>query len=126
MDNFNPMLIGRMKNAPKEVTDMVADIMIESILSSSIIPEESKIEVRIMQICRDIEAAVHKAMDDFACPIPPTEEGKEVQRKAFPARQAFLEYLQLMKGGLDTFLSQVPAPDIPPEYRDIERRLKDR
>lgn len=125
MDNFNPMLIGRMKNAPKEVTDMVADIMIESILSSSI-PEESKIEVRIMQICRDIEATVHEAMNNFACPIPPTEEGKEVQRKAFPARQAFLEYLQLMKGGLDTFLQQVPAPDIPPEYRDIERRPKGR
>ena len=98
MNDFNPMLIGRMKNAPKEVADMVADIMIESILSSSI-PEEVKIEVRIMQICRDIEATVHKAMNDFACPIPPTEEGKEVQRKAFPARQAFLEYLQLMKGG---------------------------
>lgn len=125
MDNFNPMLIGRMKNAPKEVTDMVADIMIESILSSSI-PEESKIEVRIMQICRDIEATVHEAVNNFACPIPLTEEGKEVQRKAFPARQAFLEYLQLMKGGLDTFLQQVPAPDIPPEYRDIERRLKGR
>lgn len=125
MNDFNPMLIGRMKNAPKEVTDMVADIMIESILSSSI-PEESKIEVRIMKICRDIEATVHKAMNDFACPIPPTEEGKEVQRKALPARQAFLEYLQLMKGGLDTFLQQVPAPDIPPEYRDIEGRLKGR
>ena len=123
MDNFNPMLLGRMKNAPKEVTDMVADIMIESILSSSI-PEEVKIEVRIMQICRDIEATVHKAMNDFACPIPPTEEGKEVQRKAFPARQAFLEYLQLMKGGLDTFLEQVPAPDIPSKYKDIEGRLK--
>ena len=125
MNDFNPMLIGRMKNAPKEVTDMVADIMIESILSSSI-PEEIKIEVRIMQICRDIEATVHKAMNDFACPIPLTKEGKEVQRKAFPARQAFLEYLQLMKGGLETFLDQVPAPDIPPEYKDIEGRLKGR
>lgn len=125
MNDFNPMLLGRMKNAPKEVTDMVADIMIESILSSSI-PEETKIEVRIMQICRDIEATVHKAMNDFACPIPPTEEGKEVQRKAFPARQAFLEYLQLMKGGLDSFLEQVPAPDIPPKYKDIEGRLKGR
>ena len=123
MNDFNPMMISRMKNAPKEVTDMVADIMIESILSSSI-PEESKIEVRIMKICRDIEATVNKAMNDFALPIPPTEEGKEVQRKAFPARQAFLEYLQLMKGGLDTFLQQVPAPDIPPEYKDIPGRLK--
>lgn len=123
MNDFNPMRISRMKNAPREVTDMVADIMIESILSSSI-PEEVKIEVRIMKICRDIEATVHKAMNDFACPIPPTEEGKEVQRKAFPARQAFLEYLQLMKGGLETFLQQVPAPDIPPEYKDITGRLK--
>ena len=125
MNDYEPLLTGRFANAPREVKDFIAEFMIASILRSDI-PEESKIEVKLLKICKELEHSIHKVMEDFGCPIPSTEEGKEVQRKAFPARQACLEYLQLMKEGLETFLDQVPAPDIPPEYKDIEGRLKGR
>ena len=120
--DYTPEMRRKFRNAPRAAKDLLAEIMIDGILSSDI-PEESKIEVRLMKICKEIEDEVHNIMTDFATPLPSHEtEGKEVQQKAFPARQACLEYLQLVKGGLDAFRQQVPAPHIPEKYK---RPLRD-
>lgn len=116
MNEHEPILTGRMKNAPKVVRDYVADMMIDAILSTNI-PKESKIEVQIMKAYRDVRDVLEDAFRGYSCPIPQTEEGKEVQERIYPARKEFLEYLQLMKAGLDSFLVANPIPDIPPKFR---------
>ena len=108
-------------NAGKETKELLADILANVILSSSI-PEESKIEVRIMLAYRELDDLLSKTSNGFAAPIPPTEAGEKFQEEAYPTRKEFLEYLQLMKVGLDSFLAANPVPEIPPEVRsDIER-----
>lgn len=125
--DYTPDFRKKYENAPPAVRNMLVDILTDSILSSDNIPEEIKIEVRIMAICREVEATVHKAMDDFACPLPSFDpEGSEVQRRVFPARQQFLEYMQLVQGGLNAFLQQCPPPDIPARFRDMVNRRHDR
>ena len=115
MNEYEPILTGRLKNAPWEVKNMVADIMIDAILADDRIPKESKIEVQIMKAYKDIETLLDVTYKGYACPIPPTEEGKEVQARIYPARKEFLEYLLLMKAGLESFLAANPIPDIPPQ-----------
>lgn len=121
--NFTPELRKALDNAPKSAKDILAEILIESILSDSSIPEDVKIEVRLTKICREIGDAVHRIVEDYATPLPSFDpEGAEVRKKALPARQACLEYLQLMKGGLENFRQQVPAPDIPERFKEAVRR----
>lgn len=102
--------------ASKEVKDLLGKILAESILSSSL-PEEHKIEIRIMTAFRDFQEVMNNAYEGFANPIPPTEEGEAFAKEIYPSRQEFLEYLQLMKAGLDSFLAANPIPEIPPEVR---------
>lgn len=115
--DYTPEMRRKFREAPRAVKDILAEMIMDGIISSDY-PEESKIEVRLMKICKEIEDEVNNLMTDFATPLPSHDpEGKEVQRKAFPARQACLEYLQLVKGGLDTFRQQVPAPEIPEKFK---------
>lgn len=100
--------------ASRESKDLLASILADVILSIDI-PEESKIEVRIMKAANDLESTLHKAGIGFSEPIPPTEEGERLQKQLYPARKEFLEYLQLAKAGLDSFLAATPIPEIPPE-----------
>ena len=121
---FTSEMRNHISKAPKEVQSLLADIMIDAILGSDY-PEEAKIEVRLVKISKEIEDTVHEILEDFATPLPPyEEEGKEAQMRAFPARKQCLEYLELVKQGLDTFRQQVPAPDIPEKYKDDIRRHK--
>ena len=108
-----------LQNAPLPVKNLLADLMVESILAADGIPEESKIEVRIMKVCHEIQETVNKAMNDYGCPLPQSDpEGSEAMRNAYPVRREFLEYMQLMKNGLDTFLQQCPPPEIPQKFKD--------
>ena len=126
MNEYEPILTGRLKNAPREVKDIVADIMIDAILTSDAIPKESKIEVQIMRAYKDIEALLDETFNGYSCPIAPTAEGKEVQARIYPARKEFLEYLLLMKAGLESFLAANPIPDIPPKFRRAVQEQLDR
>lgn len=126
MNEYEPILNGRLKNAPKEVKDAVADIMIDAILSSESIPKESKIEVRIMKAYKDLEALLEETFKGYSCPIPQTEEGKKVQAQIYPARKEFLDYLLLMKAGLESFVAANPIPDIPPKFRRAVQEQLDR
>jgi len=113
MFNPTPNFDSRLTGASKEAKELLSELLIDAILNSSI-PEEYKIEVRIVQAYRELDTALEQAFLGFVCPIPPTEEGEEIIKRIYPARQAFLEYLKLMKGGLENFLVNVPVPDIPP------------
>lgn len=105
------------EKAPREVKDLLADMMVASILESDF-PEESKIELRITKVCQEIHKKVDAIMCDYANPMPFHEpEGKEAAINAYPTRKSCLEYLELVKGGLDTFRQEVPAPYIPEKYR---------
>lgn len=111
MFNPTPEMSKKLQDAPRELKKLLADILTESILSSNI-PEENKIEVRIMRGYEELDELLSRTVRVFGCPIPP--EDQELAKRIYPARQAFLEYLKLMKGGLENFLVNVPAPDIPP------------
>ena len=126
MNEYEPILNGRLKNAPREVKDMVADIMIDAILADNRIPKESKIEVRIMKAYKDVHDLFEDVYKGYACPIPPSEEGKEVQARIYPARKEFLDYLLLMKAGLESFVAANPIPDIPPKFRRAVQEQLDR
>ena len=115
MFNPTPDMAKRLHEAPQELKNLLVDILSETILSSNI-PEESKIEVRIMNTYGKLDDLLSRTTRAFGCPIPATEEGKALAKRIYPARQAFLEYLQLTKAGLENFLVNVPVPDIPPEY----------
>lgn len=113
MFNPTPDVSKKLQEAPLELKKLLADILTESILSSNI-PEESKIEVRIMSAYSELGELLSRTARVFGYPIPPA--GQELAKQIYPARQAFLEYLQLTKAGLENFLANVPVPDIPPEY----------
>lgn len=113
MFNPNSDMSKKLQEAPQELKKLLADILTESILNSNI-PEQSKIEVRIMKAFGELDELLTKTAKHFGCPIPCVEE--ELCNRVYPARQAFLEYLQLTKAGLEDFLANVPLPDIPPMY----------
>ena len=115
MFNPTPDMAKRLHEAPEGAKKLLVDILTDAILNSDI-PEESKIEVRIMQTFSELDELLMKTSRLFGCPTPSTEEGRNIAKKIYPARQAFLEYLQLTKAGLENFLLNVPVPDIPPEY----------
>lgn len=117
MIDFNPNTEERYNKASLESKMLLADMLTEMILRSPSVPEESKIEVRIMDTYRKFDTRLAEVFQGFATPIPSTGGGKEVQQRVYPARQAFLEWLQLTAAGLDSFLAATPIPDIPPEMR---------
>lgn len=121
MFNPTPDMAKRLHEAPQELKNLLVDILSESILSSNI-PEESKIEVRIMKTYSELDNLMSRTTRAFGCPIPATEEGKALAKRIYPARQAFLEYLQLTKAGLENFLVNVPVPDIPPRVCQTGRK----
>lgn len=108
---FNP--------TPEMLKKPLSDILTELILSSNI-PEESKIEVRIMSAYREMDELLSRTARAFGCPIPSADQ--ELAKQIYPARQAFLEYLQLTKAGLENFLTNVPVPDIPPRVPQACRK----
>lgn len=113
MYNMTPDMAKQLNDAPVAAKKLLASILTEAILSSDI-PEEHKIEWRIMTARAELGELVSETTRRFAIPIPPKDE--ETAKRIYPARRAFLEYLGLMKEGLENFLRNVPVPDIPPEY----------
>ena len=113
MYNITPNFEKSLNEASTETKKLLASLLTEAILGSSI-PEEHKIECRIMMAFEELDELMSKTARRFAIPIPPSEE--ELVKRIYPARQAFLEYLGLVKEGLENFLLNVPVPDIPPEY----------
>ena len=115
MFNFNPETEKHFDNASLDAKMLLAEMLCGMILNSDNIPEESKIEVRIMEAYRKFDIRLTEVFKGFSCPIPThTEAGREVQERAYPARQAFLEWLQLTAAGLESLLAVHPVPDIPP------------
>lgn len=117
MSMFTPNTEDRFNNASLDAKMLLADMLAGMILNSESIPEESKIEVRIMDAYRKFDTRLTEVFKGYSCPIPGTEAGKEVQKRVYPARQAFLEWLQLTAAGLESLLAVHPVPDIPPEFR---------
>lgn len=114
---FDPIsdLEKRYNNASMDAKLLLADLITEAALRSNL-PEHKKFEVRIMSAHKNLDVLLCEVSRKFSVPIPNTDEGHELMKKIYPARQAYFEYLQLMKVGLENFLKEVPAPEIPQEY----------
>ena len=111
---FTPNTEEKFNKTSFDAKMLLADMLTDLIIQSETVPEESKIEVRIMSAYRKFDTRLTEVFQGFACPVPSTEEGKEVQKRAFPARKAFLEWLELTAAGLESLLTAYPIPDIPP------------
>ena len=125
MSIFNPETEKHFDNASLDAKMLLAEMLCGMILNSDNIPEESKIEVRIMESYRKFDILLTEVFKGFSCPISSTDVGKEVQKRVYPARQAFLEWLQLTAAGLESLLEVHPVPDIPPEFRRAAEQKPD-
>lgn len=70
------------------------------------IPEEVKIEIRLMKA---VEGLVDCIAEGFEAYIKP--RGGEDRQRLLPLRQEVLEYIALMQAGLKTFLDAHPIPE---------------
>ena len=114
MSIFNPETEKRFDNSSVEAKMLLADMLTSMILKNENVPEESKIEVRIMDAYRKFDMRLTEVFVGFSTPIPSSDAGRKVQKRVYPARQAFLEWLQLTAAGLESLLECHPVPDIPP------------
>ena len=81
-------------------------------------PEEHKVEVRIMKATSELWDLLDKCHHRFANPIPPTEEGNKLIQEVYPARKAYLEWLQRTKAALERHLEENPMPQISEQWLD--------
>lgn len=88
------------------VVELLEDLMI----NAPDVPEHQKISVRLGRAYKTFDRQLQKALAHFMEPKPDMTESEQL----FPERQEFLEYLQLLKAGLDNFLTLHP---ITPPYR---------
>ena len=54
---------------------------------------------------------------------PPTEEGEKLIREVYPARKAYLEWLQLTKAALERHLEENPMPQISQQWLDDQQKI---
>lgn len=112
-------LAGKLESMPKDARSFVIDLLTDHLLSGPL-PEEIKIDVRIMKAHRELDALLTDALNGFATPIPPTEEGKKLNQSLFESRKQFLEWLELTRVGLESFLAATPIPKIDPEFLKVQ------
>lgn len=92
----------RMKaEAESAVLDMIGGMMLESDL-----PENRKIELRVLLETKKLTDKIKKAFLAFAEPVNDDQKAEAL----FPVRKEVYEYLQLVSAGFDTFLETHPAP----------------
>lgn len=92
----------RMKaEAESAVLDMIGGMMLESDL-----PENRKIELRVLFETKKLTDKIMKAFLAFAKPVNDDQKAEAL----FPVRKEVYEYLQLVSAGIDTFLETHPAP----------------
>ena len=84
----------------KAATELIMDL----IANSPTIPDHLKIGVKIMNAYTTFDNCLVAAVRHFSEPAPTREQNEQL----FPERQEFLEYLQLMKTGLDSYLEAHP------------------
>lgn len=92
----------------KETRDLL-DKMAERIIEDPSVPEYMKVSLRLNNVHRRIENKLHAAWAGFAKP----ELSMEEEKRTYPEKKAFLEYMLLMEAGLDSFLKAHPAPPVP-------------
>ena len=93
---------------PLETQAAAVDLIIDLISNSPSIPEHLKIGAKIMNAYTTFDNCLVAAVRHFSEPAPTREQNEQL----FPERQEFLEYLQLMKTGLDSYLEAHPiTPD---------------
>ena len=68
------------------------------------IPEHQKISIRLGRAYKTFDMQLQKALAYFMDPKRDMNESKRL----YPERQEFLDYLQLLKVGLDSFLAVHP------------------
>ena len=114
-DSTKESALKHLRNASPEVKNIVTTLLTDAILEGNL-PEEHKIEVRILKAHRELRDLLNDSFDNFAQPIPPTEVGNALCKDLYPLRKEFLEYLQAAKVGLESFLRSHPAPVITEEF----------
>ena len=88
------------------VVELLEDLMI----NAPDVPEHQKITVRLGRAYKTFDKQLQKALAHFMDPKRDMDESERLLAE----RQEFLEYLQLMKAGLDSFLTAHP---ITPPHR---------
>lgn len=87
-----------------ETQRAATELIMDLIANSPTIPEHLKIGVKIMNAYAAFDNCLVSAAKHFSEPAKSREENESL----LPERQEFLEYLQLMKAGLDSFLTAHP------------------
>ena len=89
---------------PLETQAAAMDLIMDLISNSPTIPEHLKIGVKIVNAYTAFDKCLIAAARHFSEPA----ETREKNEALLPERQEFLEYLQMMKVGLDSFLEVHP------------------
>lgn len=87
-----------------ETQNAATELIMDLIANSPTIPDHLKIGVKIMSAYTAFDSCLVAAVRHFSEPAPTREENEAL----LPERQQFLEYLQLMKTGLDGYLAAHP------------------
>lgn len=119
---FKNQLSKKLDSASPEAKNFFIDLLTESLLAGGL-PEEHKVEVRIMKATSELRDLLDKCYHRFANSIPPTEEGNKLIREVYPARKAYLEWLQLTKAALERHLEENPMPQISEQWLDEQQKI---
>lgn len=119
---FHNQLSKKIDSASPETRNFIIDMLTEGLLAESL-PEEHKVEVRIMKATSELRDLLDKCQHRFANPIPPTEEGNKLIQEVYPARKAFLEWLQLTKAALERHLEETSMPQISEQWLDEQQKI---
>ena len=119
---FKNQLSKKLDSASPEAKNLFFDLLTESLLAGGL-PEEHKVEVRIMKATSKLRDLLDKCHHRFANPIPPTEEGNKLIQEVYPARKAYLEWLQLTTAALERHLEENPMPQISEQWLDEQQKI---
>lgn len=93
-----------------ETQKAATELIIDLIANSRTIPDHLKIGAKIMNAYTAFDNCLVAAVRHFSESAPTREKNEAL----LPERQEFLEYLQMMKTGLDSFLMLHPIT--PPRW----------
>lgn len=119
---FKNQLSKKLDGASPEAKNFFIDLLTESLLAGSM-PEEHKVDVRILKTTSELRQLLDKSVSRFGNPIPPTEEGNKLIQEVYPARKAFLEWLQLTKAALERHLEETSMPQISEQWLDEQQKI---
>ena len=93
-----------LRKAPLDAKRLLADLLMEQLLSDDSIPEIFKIVPMLAKACADFEEVFQK---NFLAMCTNASDEEQAQQ-LYPLRKEALEYVQLMKAGLESFLALHP------------------